>query len=230
MSSSEIVNDKNLSFNYPFLVLSDTQNICKTWEKALEDSNFKKEYDDFNDAEKKNINDNIQSRTCQSINNIKQCFTTAGILETCSNIKLEEQSNMTKFIKTINKTLNDKKQVDIKNVDTQIENTTTLIDNLITQYTNRQEMLNMNQGYNNIIDENINHKLKEEIELGDDIEKIDNLKEFTQEDIKDERSNFFWYQSKNNTINKIIRYSLIILIIVIIVYILFLPFGKMYGS
>ena len=49
MSSSEIVNDKNLVFNYPFLVLSDNNNICKTWEKALEDTNFKAEYDLLNE-------------------------------------------------------------------------------------------------------------------------------------------------------------------------------------
>ncbi len=211
MTSSQIVNDKNLVFNYPFLVLSDNNNICKTWEKALEDSNFKTEYDLLNEIDKKNIDTNLQSRTCQSINNIKQCFTTAGTLETCSAIKKDNPNNMVNLMAKISKELQDKKTQDIKNLDDETKNTTTLLDNLITQYTNRQEML-------------INKRTQEEVELGDNIDKIDNLKEFSQENIKDFRSKFLWYQKKNNTINKIIRYLLFIFIFVIVIYILVQPY------
>jgi len=228
MSSSEIVNDKNLVFNYPFLVLSDNNNICKTWEKALEDTTFKAEYDLLNEKDKKKIADNLQSRTCQPINNINQCFTTSGKLETCSGIKKDNPNNMVNLMAKISKELSNKKTTDIKNLDAETQNTTTLIDNLITQYTNRKEMLNMNDGYHNTIDESINKRKQEEVELGDNIEKIDNLKEFTQEDIKDERSGFFWYQSKNKIINKIIKYLLIIFICIIIIHILLLPYRADY--
>ena len=228
MSSSEIVNDKNLVFNYPFLVLSDNNNICKTWEKALEDTNFKAEYDLLNEKDKKNINNNLQSRSCQSINNIKQCFTTSGKLETCSGIKKDNPNNMVNIMAKISKELSKKKNTDIKNLDAETQNTTTLVDNLISQYTSRKEMLNMNDGYHNTIDESINKRKQEEVELGDNIEKIDNLKEFTQEDIKDERSLFFWYQSNNKIVNKIIWYLLIIFICIIIIHILLLPYKSDY--
>jgi hypothetical protein len=224
MSSSEIVNDKKLVFNYPFLVLSDNNNICKTWEKALEDTSFKAEYNLLNEKDKKNIEKNLQSRTCQTINNIKQCFTTSGKLETCSEIKKDNPNNMSNIMAKISKDLSNKKKKDIKKLDDETESRTTLINNLITQYTNRKEMLNMNDGYHNTIDESINKRRQEETELGDNIEKINNLKEFTQEDIKDERSGVFWYQSKNKIINKIIRYLLIIFLCIIIIHILLLPY------
>ncbi len=222
--SFEIVNDKNLVFNYPFLVLSDNNNICKTWEKALENADFKAEYNLLGEKDKKNIDDNLQSRTCQTINNIKQCFTSAGKLETCSGIKKDNPNNMSNIMTKITKELSDKKNIDIKKLDDETQNRRTVIDNLITHYTNRKEMLNMNDGYHNTIDESINKRRQEEVELGDNIDKTDNLKEFSQEDIKNERSSFFWYQSKNKIINKIIWYLLIIFICIIVIHMLLLPY------
>jgi hypothetical protein len=226
MSDSVIVKDNKLIFNYPFLVMSDNNNICKTWETALEDNAFKSEYDTFNVKDKEKINKNMKSRTCQTINNINQCFTTAGQLETCSPIKKDNPNNMNTILTKIKKQLSDKKKVDIKNLDNEMNKITSLADNLITQYSNRQEMLNMNEGYHNTIDESINARRKEETNLGDNLDKIDNLKEYTQEDIRDTRNSFFWYQSKNNIVEQIMRYSLLFFIICIVFYILMVPYNS----
>jgi hypothetical protein len=216
-SDNDIIDDdNNLDFGHPFLVLTDNNNICKTWESAFNDDSFKNEYNSFSDTEKNNISDNLQNRTCQAIKGVKQCFTANGTLETCNNLQKQVPKTITQLMNQYSNNLNEIKNKELSNIKSFVNEKDTLLTNLINQYTSRKDLLNTNQSYHQTIDSELNNKEKDIVELGDKIEKIENLKEFTTEDIKDERSNFFWYQSNNKTINMIIRILLCIYIILII--------------
>jgi hypothetical protein len=94
------------------------------------------------------------------------------------------------------------------------------IDSLIKQYTSRQEMLNMNSGYHNILDRNITNGRKEENKLANDLDNIDNLKNFMVENIKTVRKNQLWYEGKNSIMIKVLRILLTILLLLSMIYIL----------
>ncbi len=215
-----IDDDNNLDFGHPFLVLTDNNNICKTWESAFNDESFKNDYNSFSDTEKNNITDNLQNRTCQSIKGVKQCFTANGILETCNNLQTQVPKTIKQLMNQNSNDLNQIKNKELNNLKIFVNEKDTLLTNLINQYTSRKDLLNTNESYHQTIDTELNKKEKDMVDLGDKIEKIDNLKEFTTEDIKDERSNFFWYQTNNKTINLIIRILLFIYIILIMLFLL----------
>jgi hypothetical protein len=215
-----IDDDNNLDYAHPYLVLSDDNNICKTWQTALNDSNFKDDYNSFNDIERSNIDNNLENRTCQSIKGTKKCFTVNGVLETCNNLQNQIPKTIKPIMTRLDNEINDKKKIDVNNLNKFIKEKDTLLTNLINQYTSRKDLLNTNESYHSTIDLEINKKEKDEVELGDKIDKIDNLKEFTIEDIKDERSKFFWYQTYNKIINMILKGLLSIYILIIIMFLL----------
>ena len=215
-----IDDDNNLDFGHPFLVLTDNNNICKTWETAFNDQSFKNDYNSFNDTEKNNINANLQNRTCQSIKGIKQCFTVNGVLETCNNLQKQVPKTISQLMNQYSKNLNEIKNKELSNLKIFVNEKDSLLTNLINQYSSRKDLLNTNESYHQTIDTELNKKQKDFVDLGDKIEKIDNLKEFTSEDIKDERLNFFWYQTNNIYINTIIRILLFVYIILITLFLL----------
>jgi len=215
-----IDDDNNLDYPHPYLVLSDNNNICKTWESALNDANFKNDYNSFDNTEKSNIDNNLGNRTCQSIKGTKQCFTVNGLLEKCNNLPNQIPKTIKPVMNQIDNQINQSKKGDVNNINNFIKEKDTLLTNLINQYTSRKDLLNTNESYHNTIDSEINKKEKDEVELGDKIDKIDNLKEFTVEDIKDERSNSVWYQNNNKITSKILKGLLIIYILIVILFLL----------
>ncbi len=205
-----------------FLITTNNKKICIPWQKALENENMSSIYDKFSIEDQQIIQDNISKRTCLSINNVAQCFTTAGELEKCDQIQQNQKKDMSDLTKKIDieNTNNPDKIAEYKGLEDSFTQKSEQIDALIKQYTSRQEMLNMNTGYHKILDKNITNERKEENKLGKDLDNIDNLKNFMVENIKTVRSNQFWYEGKNNIMLKTLRILLLFLLFICIIYIL----------
>ncbi len=213
--NSDLMNDTT------FLISTNNKNICIPWQKALENDNMSSIYDNFKQEEQQNIQDNITKRSCLSINNVAQCFTTSGELEKCDQIQQKQKKEISDVMKNIDAQNNTPEKIaEYKNLEDSIAKKSEEIDSLIKQYTSRQEMLKMNNGYHKILNTNISKERVDENKLGKDLDNIDNLKNFMVENIKTVRSNQFWYERKNNIMITILRILLAILILMCIIYIL----------
>ncbi len=213
--NSELMNDTT------FLITTNNKKICIPWQKALENDSMSLIYDNFNEQDKENIQDNISKRSCVSINNVSQCFTTSGELEKCDQIQQKQKKEISDVMKNIDAQNNTPEKIaEYKNLEDSFKQKSEQIDSLIKQYTSRQEMLNMNSGYHKMLDKNISNKRVDENKLGKDLDNIDNLKNFMVENIKTVRSNQFWYERKNTVMITILRILLAILILMCIIYIL----------
>ncbi len=213
--NSELMNDTT------FLITTNNKKICIPWQKALENDSMSLIYDNFNEQDKENIQDNISKRSCVSINNVSQCFTTSGELEKCDQIQNNQKKELSDIMKNIDAQNNTPEKIAAyKDLEDSFKQKSEQIDSLIKQYTSRQEMLNMNSGYHKMLDKNISSKRVDENKLGKDLDNIDNLKNFMVENIKTVRSNQFWYERKNTVMITILRILLAILILMCIIYIL----------
>lgn len=213
--NSDLMNDTT------FLITTNNKNICIPWQKALENDSMSAMYDTFNEQDKQNIQDNISKRSCVSINNVSQCFTTSGELEKCDQIQQNQKKEISDVMKNIDSQNNSpEKTAAYKELEDSFTKKSEQIDSLIKQYTSRQEMLNMNSGYHKVLDKNISGVRVEENKLGKDLDNIDNLKNFMVENIKTVSSNQLWYEAKNNIMITVLRILLAILILTCILYIL----------
>jgi hypothetical protein len=213
--NSELMNDTT------FLITTNNKKICIPWQKALENDSMSLIYDNFNEQDKENIQDNISKRSCVSINNVSQCFTTSGELEKCDQIQNNQKKELSDIMKNIDAQNNTPEKIAAyKDLEDSFKQKSEQIDSLIKQYTSRQEMLKMNSGYHKMLDKNISSKRVDENKLGKDLDNIDNLKNFMVENIKTVRSNQFWYERKNTVMITILRILLAILILMCIIYIL----------
>jgi hypothetical protein len=213
-------NDPNLDvMNNNLLLASDNNNICLVWSDALTNKSMSSIFDNLSDNEKKLIKQdgNYNSRKCLSINNINQCFTPNGVLETCNKLESSNRNELRQGMTRINNEIDVNKNKEHAEFDSLIAKKTDEVNTLIKSYSSRQDMLNMNNGYHKMLDKNINQKTKEENELGDNLNKIDDLKNFIVEDIKDVRKKQFWYQTTNSTLTKSLWILLIILLSVLII-------------
>jgi hypothetical protein len=213
--NSDLMNDRS------FLITTNNKKICIPWQKALENDSMSSMYDTFKEQDKQNIQDNISNRSCVSINNVSQCFTTSGELEKCDQIEQKQKKEISDMMKNIDAQNNNPEKIAAyQELEDSYTKKSEQIDSLIKQYTSRQEMLNMNTGYHKILDKNISNERVEENKLGKDLDNIDNLKNFMVENIKNVRTNQHWYEAKNNILITTLRILLAILILICIIYML----------
>jgi hypothetical protein len=141
--------NSNLLNDTSFLITSNNKKICMPWKNALENDSMTDIYDKFTKEEQENIQENITNRTCLSINNISQCFTSSGQLERCDQIEKNQKQEISDVLKDIDaKNNSPEKKAAYKELDDSLAKKGDQIDTLIKQYTSRQEMLNRNNVYN----------------------------------------------------------------------------------
>ena len=213
--------DNELDYQHPFLVLSDNNNICQTWGNALQNSNFiDNSYNKFSEEDKKIIQDNLKTRTCQMIDNVNQCFTTNGLLETCKKLPDEHPKSIRDIMTKIDTMAQNKKNEMLVKLTRVVEKKRLEIDTLINQYASRKTMINMNQGYKAITTSSINKNQELKNNLGDEINDVDNLKEFATNDNKIIRNTIEWYYLKNNIIKVALRVLLCFMVFINFLFIL----------
>jgi hypothetical protein len=212
--------DSKLEYPHPFIIASDNKNPCQTWEKALQNPELKKAYNKFNDIDKKNIDNALKERTCQSIDGVKQCFTVNGLLETCKKLPEEHPKNIRHYMKNIDNTAQTKKKEMITPLEQLIDKKSTIIDNLIQHYTSKMNAVEINNGYNKLAEKNIEFNTSKKSEVGDDIEKAEDLKANAEGTFGFNRQFINWYTNKNILFITIIKFLLIIIIVVEFLFIL----------
>ena len=213
--------DNELDYQHPFLVLSDNNNICQTWGNALQNNNFiDNNYNKFSEEDKKRIQDNLKTRNCQMIDNVNQCFTTDGLLETCKKLPDEHPKSIRDIMTKIDTMAQNKKNEMLVKLTSVVEKKRLEIDTLINQYASRKTMINMNQGYKAITTSSINKNQELKNDLGDEINDVDNLKEYATNDNKIIRNTMEWYYLKNNIIKVALRVLLCIMVFINFLFIL----------
>ncbi len=217
---SYVANDNTLEYPQPFAIISDNNNICQTWGESLKNRTFKNIYKTYPDNVKKNIINNFKNRKCQTINNVSQCFTLNGKMETCDKIGSNDPKSIRNIMTQIDKIAESKKGPIIRKLNQFIEKKRLILDNLIENYSTRQNMMNMNQGYKNLAESSISKNEETKNMLGNEIVKIDELKDSKQGSLKKKRQTIMWYNNAYTILRKILWWALIILIIVEIAYIL----------
>jgi hypothetical protein len=218
---SYISMDNELDYKHPFLVLSDNNNICQTWGNALQNSNFvDNTYNKFSEEDQKKIKDNLKNRTCQMIDNVNQCFTTNGLLETCKKLPDEHPKSIREIMTKIDTMAQNKKNEMLVKLTRVIEKKRLQIDSLINQYASRKTMISMNQGFKTITTSSINKNQELKNDLGHEIDDVDNLKEFATNDNKIIRNTMEWYSYKNNIIKITLKVLLCFMVFINFLFIL----------
>jgi alpha-L-fucosidase len=217
---SYVENDNALEYPYPFAVISDRDNICQTWGKSFKNSNFTNIYNTYPEDIKKNIQQNLDNRKCQTINNVNQCFTLNGQMESCTKFESEDPKSIRNIMTQIDKIADSKKGPIIIKLQQFIEKKRTILDNLIENYSTRRNMMNMNQGYKNLTESTVSKNEETKNMLGGEIAKVDELKDSVEGSFKKKRQNISWYTDKNLLFRRILWWLLVILIIVEVLYIL----------
>jgi hypothetical protein len=212
--------DKELDYQHPFLVLSDNNNICQRWDNALENTQFKDIYSNFSEEDQSKIQGNLKNRTCQMIDNVNKCFTTNGQLETCNKLPDEDPKNIREIMSKIDTIAQNKKNEILIKLKRIIDKKRLTIDSLINQYASRKTMINMNEGYKAITNSSITKNQEINNDLSNEIDSVDNLKEFATNDNYNIRNTIKWYSEKNNFLKYIIKILLIIMILVNTLFIL----------
>ena len=217
---SYVAIDKELDFPHPFLVLSDNNNVCQTWDSALENVQSKDIYSKFSEEEQSRIQGNLKSRTCQMIDNVNKCFTPNGELETCKKLQDDSPKNIREIMSKIDTMAQKKKGEMLVILNRFIEKKRANINTLINDYASRKTMINMNDGYKQITNSSITKNQELNNDLGNEIDKLDDLKEFATNDNKNIRNTIEWYSQKNNFLKTVLKVLLIIMILVNILFIL----------
>lgn len=217
---SYVANDNSLEYPQPFAIVSDNNNICQTWKESLINSSFKNIYDKYPADVKNNINNNSNNRKCQTINNVSQCFTLNGQMETCNKIGTDEPKSIRNIMIQIDKIAESKKGPIIRKLNQFIEKKRLILDNLVEHHSTRQNMINMNQGYKKLAESSVIKNEETKNKLGNEIVKVDQLKDSTYGVLTAKRKNIKWYNNAYITLSRILWWSLVILIIVEFAYIL----------
>ena len=198
--------DKDLDYPHPFLVLSDNDNMCQIWDNALENTQFKDIYSNFSEEDQSKIQGNLKNRTCQMIDNVNKCFTTNGQLETCNKLPDEDPKNIREIMSKIDTIAQNKKNEILVKLKRIIDKKRLTIDSLINQYASRKTMINMNEGYKAITNSSITKNQEINNDLSNEIDSVDNLKEFATNDNYNIRNTIKWYSEKNNFLKSIIKF------------------------
>jgi hypothetical protein len=217
---SYVPKDNSLEYPQPFAIVSDNNNICQTWKESLINPSFKNIYDKYPTDVKNNINNNSNNRKCQTINNVSQCFTLNGQMETCNKIKTDDPKSIRNIMIQIDKIAESKKGPIIRKLNQFIEKKRLILDNLVEHHSTRQNMINMNQGYKTLADSSVLKNEETKNKLGNEIVKVDELKDLTDGVLTAKRKKIKWYNNTYIILNRILWWSLVILIIVEFAYIL----------
>jgi hypothetical protein len=217
---SYVANDNNLEYPHPFPVISDDNNICQPWKTAMRSKNFNNIYNTYSEDVKKNIRDNSNNRKCQIIDNVSQCFTLNEKMETCKNTGSNDPKSIRQIMTQIDKIAESKKGLVLRKLKQFVDKKRLILDNLIENYSTRKNMINMNQGYKTLAESSVSKNEETKNMLGNQIVKVDELKDSTEGVLNLKRKNIKWYNNIYMILRRILWWSLVILIIVEIVYIL----------
>ena len=196
------------------------------WSDAMNNNNFKDLYNDFNQTEKDLIKDNINSRKCLAFSGTDKCYTINGFLESCKQMPHEPPQSIAGQMQQVQSAIDASKGPTLKKLDDYVKQKREKLSSLIEQHTTRQNMIKMNKNFKKLTLDNLNDQDKKELDLLNDLNQIDNVKQFTEQDLKNIRDNIKWYEYYNAKIRRIIWYLLIILIIGLILYIMSIPSGS----
>jgi len=217
---SYVPNDNSLEYPQPFAIVSDNNNICQTWKDALINTSFKNIYNTYPTDVKNNINSNSNNRKCQTINNVSQCFTLNGQMETCNKIVTDDPKSIRNIMIQIDKIAESKKGPIIRKLNQFVGKKRLILDNLVEHHSTRRNMINMNQGYKTLADSSVIKNEETKNKLGNEIVKVDELKDSTEGVLTAKRKNIKWYNNAYRILSRILWWSLVILIIVEFAYIL----------
>lgn len=212
--------EDQLLFPYPELIVSNNNKLCLKWEDALKNDNFKNQFDVYDKSDKDRINSNKNNRTCQVINNTKQCFTVEGVMEECGNLSNKQPKNLKGQMGEIKHVLDSKTGNKIEKFDKNIDTIRTILSELINNYKTRQDIKNLSLSHRNVNDTRLINKTEEKTNLGKTIESNEKTVEFTKGDLEVLRKELNWYQKKTNIISRIMKLFLVILVIVNLLFIL----------
>jgi hypothetical protein len=120
----------------------------------------------------------------------------------------------------IDKIAESKKGPIIRKLNQFIEKKRLILDNLVEHHSTRQNMINMNQGYKTLADSSVLKNEETKNKLGNEIVKVDELKDLTDGVLTAKRKKIKWYNNTYIILNRILWWSLVILIIVEFAYIL----------
>lgn len=220
---SDDVNHDKMVYSYPSNVMADNNYPCMKWSDAMNNDNFKDLYKDFNQTQKDLIANNINSRKCLAFSGTEKCYTVNGFLESCSQLPHEPPQSIENPMQRVQASIDASKEPTLKKLDAYVKQRREKISSLIEQHTTRQNMIKMNKNFKKLTIDNLNDQDKKEVDLINDLNQIDNVKQFTEQDLKIIRDNIKWYEYYNGKIRRIMWYLLIMLIIAIILYMLSLP-------
>ena len=144
---------------------------------------------------KKNINNNFDNRKCQTINNVSQCFTLNNQMESCNKIGSDDPKSIRNIMTEIDKIAESKKGPIIRKLNQFVEKKRIILDNLIENYSTRQNMINMNQGYKSLAETSVSKNEETKNMLGDEIVKVDELKDSTEGSLTKKRKTVNWYNN-----------------------------------
>jgi hypothetical protein len=223
MANVDILNDNKVDYPFPSLVMADNNYPCKKWEDSMNDEKFQELYKEFSDAEKDLITKNMSNRTCLAFNGGNKCYTINGFLESCKQLPNEKPNSIGNQMGKVEAAINSSKEPTLIKLSKMVEQNRDKLNSLIEQHTTRQNMIKMNTNFKRLTLDNLTQQEKKEVDLINDVNQIDNTKQYTEENLKNLRANAKWYEYYNQKIRKIIWYLLIILILGIVIFIMSLP-------
>jgi hypothetical protein len=223
MTDVDILNDNKVEYQFPFLVMADNNYPCRKWEDAINDKNFQELYKKFSDDEKDQITKNMSNRTCLAFNGGNKCYTVNGVLESCKQLPKEKPNSIAIQMNRVDVAINASKEPTMNALSKLVEQHRERLSSLIEQHTTRQNMIKMNGNFKRLTLDNLTEQEKKEVDLINDMNKIDDTKQYTEQKLKILRDNVKWYEYYNQKIRTLMWYLLIILILGIILFIMSLP-------
>lgn len=223
MTDVDILNDNKVEYPIPFLVMADNNYPCRKWEDAMNDENFKELYDEMSDGEQEKIAQNLSNRTCLALSGGDKCYTVNGVLESCKQLPREKPNSIAVQMGKVDAAINASKEPTLEKLSKLVQQNRDKLSSLIEQHTTRQNMIKMNTNFKRLTLDNLNDQENKEVDLINDLNQIDNTKQYTEESLKNLRNNAKWYEYYNQKIRKILWYLLILLILAIILFMMSLP-------
>lgn len=223
MADVDILNDNKVEYQFPFLVMADNNYPCKKWDDAMNDTKFQELYNEFSDEDKELITKNLSNRTCLAFDGGNKCYTVNGVLESCRQLPNEQPNSIANQMNKVVAAINASKEPTLAKLSNLVEQNRDKLSSLIEQHTTRQNMIQMNDNFKRLTVDNLTEQEKKEVDLINDMNQIDNTKQFTEQNLKILRDNAKWYEYYNQLIRKIMWYLLIILMFGLVLFMMSLP-------
>jgi hypothetical protein len=226
MPEIDVLGHNKVEYPIPFLVMADNNYPCRKWEDAMNDTNFKELYDEMSDDEKEKIAQNLSNRTCLAFSGGDKCYTVNGVLESCKQLPKEKPNSIAVQMGKVDAAINASKEPTLTKLSKLVEQKREKLSSLIEQHTTRQNMIKMNTNFKRLTLDNLNDQEKKEVDLINDLNQIDNTKQYTEETLKILRDNVKWYEYYNQKMRTIIWYLLILLILAIMLFMMSIRSGS----